>query len=90
MVEAITKTDPHSIIIVMSDHGYRDYEIGDRIEPLHFDNICAVRFPDSNYTVQPPLSNVNLFPYLFNYTFNQKILYLADSSIFLRDVKIPE
>jgi hypothetical protein len=88
MVEAISKTDPGAVIIVMSDHGYRDYDIGDRIEPQHFNNICAVHFPGSNYAVQPPSSNVNLFPYIFNYSFNQKIPYLPDSSIFLRDVKI--
>jgi hypothetical protein len=90
MVAAIAKTDPGAIIIVMSDHGYRDYDIGDRIEPLHFDNICAVRFPTSNYAVQPPLSNINLFPYIFNSAFNQKIPYLADSTIFLRDIKIAQ
>jgi hypothetical protein len=89
MVNAITQADPAAIIIVMSDHGYRDYNIGDRIEPLHFNNICAVRLPISNYAVQPPLSNVNLFPYIFNAAFNQKIPYLADSSIFLRDIKMP-
>jgi len=89
MVDAITKADPGAIILVMSDHGYRDYDIGDKIEPLHFNNICAIRFPFGNYAVQPPLSNVNLFPYIFNSAFNQKIPYLADSSIFLRDVKVP-
>lgn len=87
MVEAITQTDPAAIIVVMSDHGYRDYDIGDRIEPRHFDNICAVRLPGGNSTAPLPSSNVNLFPYLFNYAFNQKISYLADSTIFLRDIK---
>ena len=92
MVNAIIKNDPSAIVMVMSDHGYRDYNIGDRTEPLHFNNICAVRFPNNNYGVhqKESRSNVNVFPYLFNCQFNQKIPYLADSSIFLRDKKIEE
>ncbi|MGG9963550.1 sulfatase-like hydrolase/transferase [Ferruginibacter sp. SUN106] len=91
IIESIGKNDPGAIVIVMSDHGYRDFNIGDRIEPLHFNNICAVHFPDSNYLpMKAAWSNVNFFRYLLNCEFNQKLPYLADSSIFLRDIKTAE
>ncbi|GAB2815709.1 sulfatase-like hydrolase/transferase [Ferruginibacter profundus] len=91
IIESIGNNDPGAIVIVMSDHGYRDYDIGDRTEPLHFNNICAVHFPDSNYLpMKPQWSNVNFFRYLLNCEFNQKLPYLADSAIFLRDIKTAE
>jgi hypothetical protein len=89
MVNAICKNDPGSVVIVMSDHGYRNYKNIHLIEPLHFDNICAVRFPGNNYLpVKERWSNVNFFRYLFNCEFNQRIPYLNDSSIFLKDKKL--
>lgn len=88
MVEVLCANDPGSIIIIMSDHGYRSYQNGNLLEPLHFDNICAVRFPNKNYlTLKDKWSNVNFFRYLFNSEFNQNIPYLSDSSIFLKDKK---
>ena len=88
LVDSISKNDPASIIIVMSDHGYRNYNNSKIPEPLHFNNICAVHFPDKNYLpIEGELSNVNFFRYLFNCSFNQKMPYLKDSAIFLRDKK---
>jgi hypothetical protein len=85
LVDVICKNDSNSIVIVMSDHGYRGYNNTGVIEPLQFDNICAVRFPGRNYLpIKEKWSNVNFFRYLFNCEFNQKIPYLSDSSIFLR------
>lgn len=87
VVDTLCKNDPNSIFIVMSDHGYRGYNNNSSLtEPFVFDNICAVRFPDKNYLpLKEKWSNVNFFRYLFNCEFNQKIPYLRDSSIFLRD-----
>jgi len=91
IVNSICSNDTSAIVIVMSDHGFRSYNNGGVYSPLYFNNICAVRFPDSNYLpVKEAWSNVNIFPYLFNCQFHQKIPYLADSSIFLKDKKIEE
>ena len=85
----ICKKDPLSIVILMSDHGYRGYRSSAIDQPFQFNNICAVRFPDKNYLpVKEKWSNVNFLPYLFNAEFNQKIPWLPDSSIFLRDIKL--
>jgi hypothetical protein len=91
MVNAICTKDPTAIVIVMSDHGFRHYSDINQANPLYFDNICAVRFPNKNYAaMKEKWSNVNFFPYLFNSQFNQQIPYLADSSIFLRDKRVEE
>ncbi len=87
LVTTICTNDPAAIVIVMSDHGYRGYKNTSIIEPLLFDNICAVHLPDKNYmNVKGKWSNVNFFRYLFNCEFNQKIPFLSDSSIVLKDV----
>ena len=91
LVQVICNNDPNAIVIVMSDHGYRGYNHGLVFNPLYFDNICAVRFPDKNYLpVKEKWSNVNFFRYLFNCQFNQQIPYLPDSSIFLKDKIVAE
>ncbi len=87
LVEVISKKDSNAIIIVMSDHGWRSYKTKGVITPLYFNNICAVRFPNKNYLpMNDSWSNINFFRYLFNAQFNQKIPYLSDSTIFLRDL----
>jgi Sulfatase len=89
LVEVICKKDSNAIIVVMSDHGWRGYKTKGVITPLYFNNICAVRFPNKNYLpMKESWSNVNFFRYLFNAQFNQKIPYLSDSSIFLKDVRV--
>ena len=91
LVNTIRTNDPKAIVIVMSDHGYRGYKNTFIPEPLHFNNICAVHFPDKNYPqIKEKWSNVNFFRYLFNAEFNQKIPYLNDSSIFLKDVLLQQ
>ena len=86
VVDAICKNDSKSIVIVMSDHGYRGYKSTQLIEPHQFDNICAVRIPGKPFkTYSEKWSAVNFFRYLFNTAYNQDIPYLKDSSIFLKD-----
>lgn len=81
----IIKNDPDGIIMVMSDHGY-GYFTDKASIPCHFDNICAVRLPNTACLHTPPaISGVNIFRYLFNCSFNQRLPYLKDTSIFLRD-----
>lgn len=86
LILSITKNDPKAIVVVMSDHGFRHYNNVEPYEPLQFDNICMVRFPDKNYLpYKEKWSTVNFFRYLFNCQFNQNIPYLKDSTIFLSD-----
>ena len=88
LVTALTTNDPNAIVIVMSDHGYRGYNNTTVKEPLHFNNICAVRLPNKNYfPINDSIGSVNFFRYLFNDEFNQKISYLNDSTIFLKDIQ---
>lgn len=88
LADAICKKDSSAIVIIMSDHGYRGYNTTSVNQPLQFDNICAVRFPDKNYLpFRESWSTVNFFRYLFNCEFNQKMPYLNDSTIFLKDKK---
>ena len=85
MTDTIIRHNPEAIIIVMGDHGFRSYNSSQTFQPLRYDNLCAVRFPDNNYDPgSKPWSNVNLFRYVFNRQFAQNLPYLADSSIELR------
>ena len=84
LVQTITENDPNSIIVIMSDHGYRTFRNEKGYEPFNYNNICAVRFPDKNYIdLKEKWSTVNFFRYLFNCEYGQNIPYLADSSVVL-------
>lgn len=84
LVDQMVSNDPQSIIIIMSDHGFYDYEGHGDFDPYNFDNICFVRFPgNKQYQQGLPKSNVNFFRYLFNCSFGQKLPYLKDSSLFI-------
>ena len=73
---------PNSIIILMSDHGFRSYYNSSFPIKANFDNICWVYFPNKNYgTVNQNFTSVNLFRYLFNNQFNQQLPYLKDTTI---------
>ena len=45
LVKKITSTDPAAIVIVMSDHGFYDYNSPGDYDPYNYDNICMVRLP---------------------------------------------
>jgi hypothetical protein len=84
LVNDIVKQDSAAIIVVMSDHGFRDYEKHREPQSFAFDNICAVKFPDSNtLPYKDSLSTVNFFRYVFNSQYGQQIPYLKDSTIWL-------
>ena len=81
LVNNIVANDPQSIIIVMSDHGFYDYESPGDFDPYNFDNICFVRFPAGEQcNKEMPTSNVNFFRYLLNCSYGQNIPYLKDST----------
>ncbi len=84
MLDNITGKNPDAVIIVMGDHGYREYADKRIFQPFRYDNLCAVRFPDNNHiSFKDSWSNVNLFRYLFNCQFNQHMPYLSDSTVVL-------
>ncbi|MES1225089.1 MAG: hypothetical protein ABUT20_56930, partial [Bacteroidota bacterium] len=72
------------VIIIQSDHGFRDFEGGPSVPYLYFKNYMAFYFPDKNYsTLYDTMSNVNTFPVLFNKYFNTHIPLQKDTSTFL-------
>ncbi len=84
MLDNIISKNPDAVIIVMGDHGYREYADKRIYQPYRYDNLCAVRFPDNNHiSFKESWSNVNLFRYLFNCQFNQHMPYLSDSTVVL-------
>jgi len=84
-INEIIKKDPDALIIIMSDHGYRSYN-NIAYRPYFFDNICAVRFTGNSCAEDQLISsNVNVFRYIFNCTYNQQLPYLKDTSIFLTE-----
>lgn len=84
LIGDIVQKDPSAIVVVMSDHGYRDYEKSREFNATAFDNICAVKFPDKNYLpYNDSLNSVNFFRYLFNCEYGQQMPYLKDSTIWL-------
>lgn len=84
LVNNIVQHDPSAILIVMSDHGFRDYNHHKEFHLPSFDNICAIRSPaNNNLPYKDSLSTVNFFRYLFNSGYGQQIPYLKDSSIWI-------
>ena len=77
--ESIAANDPSAIVIIMGDHGFRDFNSTKDYEPYNFDNFCAIHYTGS----KPPasvteMSNVNLFRYIFNEYFYQHLPYLEN------------
>ena len=84
LVNQIVQHDSSAIVVIMSDHGFRDYNHHKELHLPSFDNICAVRFPGNNLLpYKDSWSTVNFFRYMFNCTYNQQIPYLKDSTIWL-------
>ena len=84
-VEAIlNRPGKPPVIVIQSDHGYRDFKKSFVGEEQYFKNYSAFYFPDANYTMlYDTISNVNTFPVIFNKYFNTHIPMLKDTSIFL-------
>ena len=83
LVKNITTNDPAAIIIVMSDHGFYDYNSPGNYDSYNYDNICMVKMPGKTDTVNLPRSNVNFFRYLFNIGYGQNLPYLKDSTVYV-------
>ncbi len=84
IVDTILNHNKQSVIIVQSDHGYRDFR-QDQVKPyLYCKNYSSFYFPDQNYSMlYDTMSNVNTFPVIFNKYFRTNIALLKDSTIFL-------
>jgi hypothetical protein len=75
-------TKGQAVVMVMSDHGYRDAH-GIGAYPLRFKSLNAVYLPNRDYHLwYDSVSNVNQFALLFNTLFKQQIPLLKDSSAF--------
>jgi len=86
LIEAIQKNNPSAVIILMSDHGYR--ERGGKNYPYFFQNLNAVYYQDKNYsTLYDSITGVNQFRVVLNKYFNQSFPMLKDSTILLIDKK---
>lgn len=84
LVKNISTKDPNAIIIIMSDHGFYDYDNPGDYDPYNFDNICFVRFPLAKAdTANLPGSNVNFFRYFFNKAYGQNFPYIKDSTVYV-------
>ena len=79
----IKTKQPNAIIILLSDHGFREYNNDNyTFQPSHFNNFCAIYSPTNQSQYQnKTLTNVNFFRLLLNVEFNQTLPYLSDSII---------
>jgi hypothetical protein len=83
MIDSIIyKTHGNSVVVLMSDHGYRGF---DRINPkfLKSNNFNAIYLPSRDYgQYYDSMSNVNQFRALLNSLFRQNLPLLKDSVVF--------
>jgi Sulfatase len=80
LADNIIQKDSSAIVIIMSDHGYRDWETRNKFQPFSFDNMCFVRNLKNEISSPTPLfTSVNFFRFLFNEQYNQSIPYIKDS-----------
>ncbi len=86
LVTSIKQNSPSSVIIILSDHGYR--EIKGANYPYVFKNMNAIYFPDKDYTtIYDSITNINEFRVILNKYFHQSFPLLKDSTILLIDKK---
>ena len=70
----------------MSDHGFTKYDASAIDPSYNFNNMINVYLPDKNYSEFPDtISNVNLFRFILNKQFKQRLPLLKDSTIFLKE-----
>jgi hypothetical protein len=72
------------IIILMSDHGFREYPANVADRKTHFMNFNSIYFPDRNYSgFYKGISMVNQFRVVLNSQFRQRLPLLKDSTSYL-------
>jgi phosphoglycerol transferase MdoB-like AlkP superfamily enzyme len=71
------KKDPHNIIIIQGDHGFRNYESS--TSSLQLETYNAFYFPDKNYSLlYDSISLVNTYRVLLRQYYHQNIPLLSD------------
>ena len=82
-VNLILSRKPNSIIVVMSDHGFR-FLMRHSLEETHaeqYSNLCAIYFPDKKYDkLYDSITPVNVFRAVLNNAFGTSIPFLPDKS----------
>ncbi len=67
MVVKIQSDNPQAIIVVASDHGYRQLENENDRSKESFENLISIYFPDQNYdSLYPNMTSVNIFKLIFD------------------------
>lgn len=88
--DSILRTDHHSIIILMSDHGYRSGNKKNNIK-YHFNNLLAVYTPNRNYSgFTDTTCLVNTFRIILNNNFGQNLSLSECHSFDVADGHIKE
>lgn len=86
LITIIQKNNPQAVIILLSDHGFR--EKGSTRYDHFFQNLNAVYYPDKDYSsLYDSITNVNQFRVVINKLFHGSLPLLKDSTIFLVDKK---
>jgi hypothetical protein len=85
MITAIQQQNPSAMIILMGDHGNREFT-NEAFPVRFFQNLNAVYYPDKDYKLlYDSISGVNQFRVVFNKLFKQHLPLLKDSSTYLID-----
>lgn len=84
---AATTTTPANrprVVVIASDHGYRNNFTLNKIRDKEFSNLCTIYFSDNRYeTLYDSISPVNLFRVVSNKYFHTNLPMIKDSSILL-------
>jgi hypothetical protein len=73
-----------ALIILQSDHGFRNFEGAYSHPGFFFKNYSAFYFPDRNYSaLYDTMTNINTFPVIFNKYFGTNIPMQQDTTVFL-------
>tara|TARA_B100000029_G_scaffold458671_1_gene488242 strand:- start:231 stop:701 length:471 start_codon:yes stop_codon:yes gene_type:complete len=82
LVDVIQKKSPESVIIILSDHGFRsdiDWENPSDDDLIRgFNVITAFYFPDRNLLINEKISLVNVYRIFFNEYFDYNLDLLPD------------
>ena len=85
IIDNIKTNNPNSVILLVSDHGWReeiDWDNRNNENTIRGHNVLIASFlPDSNYEFPERFSLVNLFRLLFNQYSNTEIELLDDRTI---------
>ena len=82
----LSNTSRPPVILLMSDHGFREFAHDSVNHKYHFMNLNAMYLPQKQYrNFYKGVSTVNLFRILLNAQFGQNLPLLKDSSSFLME-----